>query len=289
MVRLLHLKSVYSSQLITYLLIFLIVAVDFLFKRYSLSSLIYVKNPGLIMGHLSHAPALIRSIYVNGIGILLVGTFILVTFYLRFQSTRVLLGWSFFFGGVLGNFIDRIIYGYVIDYIIVGTFPAFNFADIIQLIGFVLILSGLKKELDKIIPIDNRRKFFNGPKAFHAKFVLKLVPLFLSISFIIFLFSFYFIKISVVEFGLLAGIDIEEFLKGYMFMSLSFLCLLSVFTSMLVMTLMNRIFGSVYAIEKYIDDTLRGKVYPLQLREKDYFKSLEAKLTEINNRCNDEI
>ena len=37
--------------------------------------------------------------------------------------------WGLFLGGVLGNLLDRILRGYVIDFIDVGFWPAFNVAD----------------------------------------------------------------------------------------------------------------------------------------------------------------
>ncbi len=37
--------------------------------------------------------------------------------------------WGMFLGGVIGNLIDRILRGYVIDFIDVGFWPAFNVAD----------------------------------------------------------------------------------------------------------------------------------------------------------------
>ena len=58
---------------------------------------------------------------------------------------------SMLIGGIVGNFIDRIIYRYVIDYIGVMIFdypfPIFNFADIFIVIGtFLIIIAILKKE-----------------------------------------------------------------------------------------------------------------------------------------------
>ncbi len=37
--------------------------------------------------------------------------------------------WGFFLGGVIGNFIDRALRGYVIDFIDLQVWPAFNVAD----------------------------------------------------------------------------------------------------------------------------------------------------------------
>lgn len=43
-------------------------------------------------------------------------------------------------GGALGNLIDRLVYGYVIDFIAVWEWPNFNLADIYISVGVLLIL-----------------------------------------------------------------------------------------------------------------------------------------------------
>ena len=43
-------------------------------------------------------------------------------------------------GGAVGNFIDRIYYGHVIDYISVSIFPVFNLADMEIVIGIFLLV-----------------------------------------------------------------------------------------------------------------------------------------------------
>lgn len=50
-------------------------------------------------------------------------------------------------GGALGNVIDRIRFGYVVDFMAVGTWPRFNVADTMITIGIVLLLwSGLRED-----------------------------------------------------------------------------------------------------------------------------------------------
>ena len=62
--------------------------------------------------------------------------------------------YSLLLGGILGNLIDRIIHGYVIDYISLNIFgyhfPIFNFADIC-IVGSVMLIfaSALKGDLWK--------------------------------------------------------------------------------------------------------------------------------------------
>jgi signal peptidase II len=54
-------------------------------------------------------------------------------------------------GGALGNLIDRIRYGHVVDFISVGNFPVFNVADSCITIGVVILLLGvwLQEKRDK--------------------------------------------------------------------------------------------------------------------------------------------
>ena len=50
-------------------------------------------------------------------------------------------------GGALGNVVDRIRLGYVVDYIAVGVWPKFNLADTAITIGIALLLwSGIREE-----------------------------------------------------------------------------------------------------------------------------------------------
>ncbi len=54
-------------------------------------------------------------------------------------------------GGALGNLIDRInpAVGYVVDFIWIGNFPVFNFADAAIVIGAAILIIGMWNEDDK--------------------------------------------------------------------------------------------------------------------------------------------
>jgi len=43
-------------------------------------------------------------------------------------------------GGALGNIIDRVRLGYVVDFVAIGTYPKFNLADAMVTVGVVLLL-----------------------------------------------------------------------------------------------------------------------------------------------------
>lgn len=54
-------------------------------------------------------------------------------FDLQKKTTQILV--ALILGGALGNLLDRLLYGYVIDFISIWHFPIFNFADIFIFLG----------------------------------------------------------------------------------------------------------------------------------------------------------
>lgn len=69
-----------------------------------------------------------------------------------------IVGYSLLLGGAIGNLIDRIVYGYVIDfldfYILGYDFPIFNIADIGIVVGIIFLLVSMILEVYKN---DNKR------------------------------------------------------------------------------------------------------------------------------------
>lgn len=85
--------------------------------------------------------------------LILIGIAALVAVYVYVRKNNIKqIGYPLLFGGILGNLIDRIIYGYVIDFIGFEIFnyqaPIFNFADMAIVIGAFIILIGSDKNED---------------------------------------------------------------------------------------------------------------------------------------------
>lgn len=97
--------------------------------------LTHVRNTGAAFG-LFHGHALLLAIFSLG---LFVGLF------LWREHLRLLGPWGHFalallVGGALGNLFDRLVYGYVIDFIDVRVWPVFNVADSALVVGTLLLL-----------------------------------------------------------------------------------------------------------------------------------------------------
>lgn len=81
----------------------------------------------------------------QGWNFLFILTAILVSLIILYYSKKYdsyFLG--FLLGGTVSNLIDRLVYGYIIDFIKIWIIPSFNFADVFNIVGVIGILYYLK-------------------------------------------------------------------------------------------------------------------------------------------------
>lgn len=98
------------------------------------------------------------NLFNNQVVFLIIISIIALAFLLKYQKTFLLnirnkIAFGLVFGGLLGNLIDRIFWGYVRDFISViifeYNFPIFNAADMAIVLGMGLILIAVLKKEDK--------------------------------------------------------------------------------------------------------------------------------------------
>ena len=94
----------------------------------------YVQNTGAAFGILAGQPLLLAifAVVATGLFIGMMRTSLRVHPLVPISVGLVL-------GGALGNLLDRIRLGYVVDFVAVGAFPRFNVADSAITIGLVLM------------------------------------------------------------------------------------------------------------------------------------------------------
>ena len=115
----------------------------FINKDFLLFKLDFVKNYGAAFNIFSG-----NRIFLSLISVL----FSILLIYLMFRKNTLnsfdLYSYSFILGGTIGNGIDRIYKGFVVDFINLNiiNFPVFNIADISINIGFIFLLYNIFKK-----------------------------------------------------------------------------------------------------------------------------------------------
>ena len=143
-----------KKNLIIFSIIIFIFFLDLITKNYALSSLIInhsisinnslnftlAFNHGAAFSFLSNASGWQRWFFI----IFSVIVILIITYILVKEKNSQYIAFSFVIGGAIGNLYDRILYGYVIDFIEFHYnsfyWPIFNIADIAISIGIILLL-----------------------------------------------------------------------------------------------------------------------------------------------------
>jgi signal peptidase II len=103
----------------------------------------YVRNTGVAFGVFSSISSPVKSIILSGFAMLAAGLVIAYSFRTPLRNRLLHVALALILGGALGNLYDRLVYGYVVDFLefYVGRYswPSFNVADSAISIGVVLL------------------------------------------------------------------------------------------------------------------------------------------------------
>jgi signal peptidase II len=201
---------------------------------------------------------------------------------------RLRIGMTILLGGILGNVTDRVLDGTVIDFCVLGSpsfaTPAFNFADAIQWVGYILIIVSLSENGAMFWPNSNVRKRVWINPSFQLKYCAILVATGLAFAMICGVFSYTFLKMTIGDLVVGPSLLTQKrflgpFLQIYGVIAFAFVCA----SFLLGKVLSHRTAGPVYAFEKYLKDILDGKPSrKLKLRAGDEFRHLEELADRLN-------
>lgn len=237
-------------------------------------------NRGAILGTFSELPPILRVVSLSTGGAFLIFIYGAIQYLLPSRHMPLRLGMSLLLGGILGNVSDRILRGEVTDFILFGTrsmwTPAFNMADAIQWIGYIMVVYGLIRDGSQLWPdVNARRSLWINP-AYQLKYCLTIVAIGASFAVINGVFAYTFIKVTIDDLVVGPARLVEHrflvpFLQTYCIIAAGFL--ISLF--LLARILSHRTAGPVYAFESYVRDLIRGKDRKFRVRKGDDFKHLE--------------
>ena len=146
-----------------FIISFIVLLIDFISKRLIISSLLvdesirvidkffsitYVRNTGVAF-----------SLFDIHVDLIVIINLIIILLMFKYLSNNGInnkiekFSYGFIFGGAVGNLIDRIIYGYVVDFLDFNLFgysaPIFNFADTFIVIGVIMFFVFSREVGDK--------------------------------------------------------------------------------------------------------------------------------------------
>lgn len=142
------LRNVATKVLLLILGVILIIALDLWSKNIVVSlvpesvswgwiKLAWYENYGISFG--IELPGHLANVLIIGFIAVLLGLF----WFSRNYPFIYYLGLIFGMGGGLGNLVDRLMFGFVSDFISIGYLPIFNLADIFIVLGVILMIIGV--------------------------------------------------------------------------------------------------------------------------------------------------
>jgi signal peptidase II len=106
------------------------------------ANLVHARNPGAAFGLLADSTSRLRSLFLLLVSIAALVSIIWIVVASKHIDAYLLIALSFFFGGAIGNLVDRVRFGEVIDFVDVYVggwhWPAFNVADASLCVGTAL-------------------------------------------------------------------------------------------------------------------------------------------------------
>lgn len=243
-------------------------------------------NQGTILGLFADLPSFLRVVSLSTGGAFLVVTYALVQYLLPIKSLLLRSGMSILLGGIIGNVTDRVIWGRVADFISIQftqnfSTPIFNCADVFQWLGLVLIFWVVIKDGDKLWMEKNQRKEYWINPTFQLKYCYVLLAVGVSISLIVTVFSYTYLRVTLIE---IVG-ENPHILNKFLAPLVITLVIISVGFCIGLFTvgkiISHKIAGPVYAFEKYVAELTEARqngsdIRNFKLRSGDEFIELEA-------------
>lgn len=236
-------------------------------------------NHGAMLGLFTDLPSVLRIVTLSTGGAFILCIYAIIQYLLPIKSLLLRCGLSVLIGGILGNVTDRILWGYVVDFIILGTptlsSPAFNMSDALQWVGYAMIVIAIIREGELLWPEQELRKKYWLNMRFQIRYSFFLMAVGLGLTLISLVFSYTYLRVTISELvgnnQFLINKFLIPFIITYAIISLAFCAILFA----LGKYISHRIVGPLFAFEKFLKDTMEGADRPLKLRAGDEFKHLE--------------
>lgn len=245
-------------------------------------------NHGAMLGLFSDLPSTLRIVSLSTFGALIVGVYFLFQYLIPGTHMKLRVGLSILLGGILGNVWDRIRYGAIVDFIKfkINSYasPIFNVADVTQWVGYAVIVYFFVREGHKLWPEQNARKSFWVNAPFQKRFSVFLAAISLILTGIFVVFCYTYLRVTLQELTAANNQIVQKFVRPFVLLILGLGFSFSLLIYILGGVFSHRIAGPIYAFERFLRDTLRGKRPGFRMRQSDEFRHLEPLAAEISEK-----
>ncbi len=209
------------------------------------------------------------------------GPLMLLYFFFSFQflnmekAKKLNLFLSIWVAGIVGNILDRVIYGPVIEFIQIdlGFRLLLNLASLMALVGAVCFSIHIYRHR-KLYIFSNQRKLRILQSGLQYDYVGKILFVCLFLCLTISIFSYTFMKFYLTQYNMLLQ---SETLKLYLIQVFIISGLYLLIIVLMAFHFSSRFVGPLYGFEKYIEKLEAGDVHAtFRVRENDHHKNLEA-------------
>lgn len=225
---------------------------------------------------------LFKTIIITPIFVWVVFFYFLSVYYIPKEMNSVKWGWTLAVSGALSNMADKLRAGSVLDifaFQVPNLFHLyFNFADLIQLTGWVLLIYGAVKYRELIWRAIEKRKTLIILKKEQWRFVS-------YVMWTAFCFGLFFFVINS-QFFLKYAESPDSFKEQFLLFTFKYFAVVMALFLFPVLVafiyLSNKIYGPIYAFERYVRSLMKSEnPESLQFRKGDHLKRLEVLAGEI--------
>jgi len=208
------------------------------------------------------------------------GPLLLLYFFFSFQfltiekSKRLNTYLSVWMAGIVGNILDRIIYGPVIEFVglNVGYELFFNLSTLMSIVGSVGFITHIYRNRSEYI-FGNNRKMRLLQRGLQYDYVGKIIFVCAFLCLTISIFSYTFMKFYLAEYNMILQ---DQVLKLYLIQILIISGLYLLIIVLMAFHFSNRFVGPLHGFEKYIEKLESGDMNAtFRVRENDHHKNLE--------------
>ena len=236
-------------------------------------------NHGFMMGSLATLSKLYTLVLPATYTALLLFVFGVFQYFLPIESLSFRAGLSIIMGGVIGNIIDRVSEGSVVDFLYIKTSHfttgVFNIADALQWLGALVFLISYAANGRILYPVNQRRgRMWIDPK-FQRRYCTALIASGAGFAVVAGMMATTFLKFAAEESLMTTPESTQLLILSFLRVYTATTCVFFIILFLVGVYLSHRIAGPIKGFENYLDQLVRGSQATFSLRKGDDFQQLE--------------